>query len=289
MMEGGPNRRGIGCLPFRKVAIVRSASLKHWIEALLVAGVAPLVVGCDLTGQYERRFQETLVSSGARAVFDQQLYPTDTEILAADGQPSGIKLRIPRVFDDKSVSLAAEPRSQPPFLKIPGFKYALERALDDPSGQFAPAYIYFGAVPKGDQKPDQVLGPVATTVAAAFPGTNWADATATTPDGSTVTHKVLRAIGQQDFDLAGTGGAIQKLDGKFELYFVESPSHYAFVGFRAPTAQTQKYQLDTAIQAALGTVNAASGAAAAPAATEPAATPPAGATPAAATPAAAGM
>jgi hypothetical protein len=53
---------------------------------------------------------------------------------------------------------------------------------------------------------------------------------------------------------------VQKLDGKFELYFVESPTHFAFIGFRAPTAQSQKYQLDNAIQAAMGTVTVAAAA-----------------------------
>jgi hypothetical protein len=92
-------------------------------------------------------------------------------------------------------------------------------------------------------------------------------------------HKVIRGDGQQDFDLSGTGGTVQKLDGRFALYFIESPTHYALVGFRAPKAQSDKWKVDAAIEAAMGTVTVAQGAAAAPAGTPPAGAPLAGGTP----------
>jgi hypothetical protein len=244
--------------------------------------------GCDITGEYERRFQETLTGAGQRAAFDAVLFATETEITGEGNTASGVKIRLPSVFNSESKSLAAtEPRAQPPFVKLPGFGYALERSLPDGSNQLAPAYVYFAAVPKGDQKPDQVQGPIAATIAGAFPGATWADAQFTTPDGATVTHKVIRGDGQQDFDLSGTGGAVQRLDGRFALYFIESPTHYALVGFRAPKAQGDAANFEAAINAAMGTVVAAPGAAAAPASAPPAGgTPPAGSTPPAGGPAA---
>ena len=242
--------------------------------------VAAASAGCDITGEYERRFQETLTSSGQRAAFDAVLFATETEITGEANAASGVRFRVPSSFDNESKSLAAtEPRAQPPFVKLPGLGYALERSMPDDANQFAPCYIYFAAVPKADQKPEQVQAPIAVAVAAAFPGAAWADAQFKSPQGAPVTHKVIRGDGQQDFDLSGTGGAVQKLDGRFALYFIESPTHYALIGFRAPKVQSDKWRLDSAMEAAMGTVTVAQGAAAAPAGAPPAGAPPAGGTP----------
>jgi hypothetical protein len=139
-----------------------------------------------------------------------------------------VKIRLPNLFDGESKALpASEPRAQPPFVKLPGFNYSLERSKEDAANAFAPCYLYFAAVPKADLKPDQVQAPIATAVAAVFPGANWTDAQFKTPQGNTISHKVIRGEGMQDFDLAGTGGAVQKLDGRFALYMIESPTHYA--------------------------------------------------------------
>jgi hypothetical protein len=240
------------------------------------------LAGCDITGEYEKRFQERLTSAGQQATFDAVLFAADTEITGEANSASGVRLRLPSMFDKDSKSLATEPRAQPPFVKLPGFGYALERSMPDAANNFAPCYIYFAAVPKADQKPDQVQAPIAVAVAAAFPGAAWADAQFATPQGSTITHKVIRGDGQQDFDLSGTGGAVQKLDGRFALYFIESPTHYALIGFRAPKAQSDQWKVDAAAQAAMGTVTVAQGAAPAPAGAAPAGTPPAGGTPPAA-------
>src|SRR5262245_12930463 len=93
-------------------------------------------LGCDFSGQYEQRFQEALQSSAARAAFDQQLYPTETPVSDPSRKDTGVKLRIPSFFNNTSQSLpAADPRAQPPFLKLPGLNYAMERQLDDGTGK----------------------------------------------------------------------------------------------------------------------------------------------------------
>ena len=243
-----------------------------------------MLAGCDITGEYEKRFQETLISSGQKAAFDSVLYAAESDISGEGNTPSGVKLRLPSMFDKDTKSLSAEPRAQPPFVKLPGFGYASERSMPDDANVFAPCYIYFAAVPKGELKPDQVQAPIAVALKAAFPSAAWSDVQVKTPQGTTVSHKVIRGDGQQDFDLAGTGGAVQKLDGKFALYFIESPTHFALIGFRAPKAQADKWKIDAASEAAMGTVTVAQGAAATPPAGDaPAGTPPAaGGTPPAA-------
>src|SRR5262249_38056901 len=65
------------------------------------------VAGCDLTGQYDKKFQEALLTSSRRAVFDQNLYPTaSTEVKDATGNAL-VKLRAWKYFDSSSKSLAA--------------------------------------------------------------------------------------------------------------------------------------------------------------------------------------
>jgi hypothetical protein len=218
-----------------------------------------LLAGCDITGEYERRFQETLTGTGQRAALDAILFAAESEITGEGGAASGVKLRLPSLCDNESKSLASEPRAQPPFVKLPGVGYSLQRALPDDANQFAPAYVHVAAVPKADQSPDQVQAPIAVAMKTLFPSAAWSDAQFKTPQGGTISHKVIRGDGMQDFDLSGTGGAVQSLDGRFALYFIESPTHYALIGFRAPKAQADKWQVDAAIEAAMGTVSGAGG------------------------------
>lgn len=264
----------------QKDLLVRIGIPFHLVDVGVWATLLVIASGCDITGEYERRFTETLQQSGQRAVFDLHLYAAETDVTDGSNQPVGVKLRIPKIFDGESKSLPnTDPRAQPPFLMIPGLGYALERALDDDAKKLAPAYIYFAAVPKADQKPDQVQAPITAAMAAAFPGAAWADVQVTTPQGTTNSVKVIRGDGPQDFDSTASNGAIEKLDGRFALYFIEGPNHYAFIGFRAPKAQSDRFQLETAIQAAIGTVTTASSGAAPAGGAAPAATAPAGASP----------
>jgi hypothetical protein len=192
-----------------------------------------------------------LAGTSQRAALDAILFAAETEITGEGGAASGVKLRLPSLFDKDSKSLATEPRAQPPFVKLPGFGYSLERALPDNADQFAPAYVYFAAVPKADQTPDQVQGPIAAAMKTVFPSAAWSDVQV-----NSRTLKVIRGDGQQEFDGTGIpGGAVQQLDGRFALYFIEGANHYALIGFRAPKVQADKWQVDAAIDAAMGTVS----------------------------------
>lgn len=256
---------------------------RYGLRSLVVVLVAS--AGCDITGEYESRLQETLKTSGQKATFDAVLFAAETEITGEGNVASGVKLRLPSMFDKDSKSLpATDPRVTSP---LPGVSYALERSMPDDANAFAPCYIYFAAVPKTGESADQLQARIATLLKEKFPSAAWADVQVKTPQGGTITHKVIRGDGQQDFDLSGTGGVVQKLDGRFALYFIESPTHYAMIGFRAPKVQSDKWKIDAAIEAAMGTVTVAPGAAAA--APAGGAAPAAGATPAAGAAPAAGM
>ena len=230
-----------------------------------------LVSGCDLTGEYDKKFQQALQTSAQRAVFDQNLYAAETEVTDAGGKSVGVKLRIPSFFDKDSVALTAkEPLAQVPFVTLPDLSYARYRQLDDAGGQFLPTYIYFATIPKADQKADAVQAAIAQQVAGTFAGAKWEDAALPTPDGKTMTLKRLRVNGPQEFVNIAKNAPV-KTDGRFDLYFVDGPSHFVLIGWRAPKAQAEKWQFDVKSDAAMGTVTVSEAAAgpAAPAGESP--------------------
>lgn len=232
--------------------------------------VALLVfAGCDLGGQYEARFAKALTESGQRAHFDEKLYPTEIEeIKDAAGTATGVKLRLPKLFDGESKSLpATEARAQPPFGAIPGLSYALERQIDDnqegEKKQFLPVYAYFAAVPKADQKADALQAALQQQFGGALPGAAWGDAILATPDGQSVPLKRLRGNGQQEFMNFQANKPV-RVDGRFDLYLIDAPAHHVLIGWRSPKAQGEKYQYEAATEVAMGTISIANAPAAAP-------------------------
>jgi hypothetical protein len=223
------------------------------MERRLIAGgiIAALLTGCDLSGTYEKRAADAISSVGEKAAIAALLAPSSTAVA-----PSTVSLRLPVSIDnDGKTSLKPDdPSFHPPFVAIPGLTTTLERLLDDDAGKFAAAYIYLGAIPKENKKAADVQAEVQKQIATAFPAANWQDAQL----GGALPAKHLSASGPQDFQTADAQGArtVARLEGQFDLYFHESPTHFVFIGFRAPKAQATKYTLSEAIKASLGTVEA---------------------------------
>jgi hypothetical protein len=219
-----------------------------WITCAL----APLLLaGCDLGGTYEQRAEEAIASVGQKAALEALLAPSSTTVA-----PSTFSLRLPASIDNdgKAALKSDDPSAHPPFVAIPGLTSTLERLLDDDGGKFAAAYAYLGAIPKEDKKAVDVQAEVQKQIATAFPAANWQDASFS----PAVAGKHLSASGPQDFQTADAQGArtVAKLDGQFDLYFHETPTHFVFIGFRAPKGQATKYTLAEAIKASLSTAEA---------------------------------
>ena len=128
--------------------------------------------------------------------------------------------------------------------------------MDDNASKFAPLYCYVAAVAKGDQKADAFQTQLQQQVAGAFASAKWQDSAVPTPQGSSLPVKLLTVEGPQDFDLAQMQGAVEKLDGRMDLYFYETPGHFVLIGFRGPKAQAAKYQFFEAATASVGTLKA---------------------------------
>ncbi len=222
------------------------------IERYRIAGAlaALALAGCDIGGTYEQRAKEAITSVGEKAALEALLAPAPTTVA-----PSTLGLRLPASIDNdgKKAVAAADASFNPPFVTIPGLSTTIERELDDDSGKFAATYIYLGAIPKEGKKAVDVQAEVLKQVATAFPAAAWQDANLT----PALPAKHLSVSGQQDFQTVDAAGArtAAKLDGQFDLYFHESPTHFVFIGFRAPKAQATKYALAEAIKASLSTAS----------------------------------
>jgi hypothetical protein len=215
----------------------------------LVLLLAVAIAGCDLTGQYEANFQKAIQESQRRAVFDLSLHQAFTEVIDPARE---VKLRIPKAFDDKSKWLKADdPRAKVPFAELPGLATVLERLLDNQSQEYA--YLYFAAAPKGDQKAEALQNELARQIAAALPGATWSDVQLLKPDGQSLTLRRLRVDGQQPF-FNPKKKAMAKVDGRFDLYYLDGGGRHVLIAWRYPKALGEKYQLDPATEAAMGTV-----------------------------------
>src|SRR6476661_3246301 len=120
---------------------------------LKVSSVAAMFVaasGCDLTGQYEKKFQQAIEEAKRRSAFDDQLHAVFTEVVDASRQPVGVKLRLPKKFDAESKALSQN--NIPGQAGIPGSAYVLMKELDDDAGQKAPCIVSILTVPKAEQK-----------------------------------------------------------------------------------------------------------------------------------------
>jgi len=213
--------------------------------------VALAVAGCDLTGQYEANFQKAIQDAERRAAFDLNLQPDYYDEIDPAHE---VKLRLPKVFDKYKANLKlADPRAKVPFVELPGLASVLERSLDDAKQQSLGTYLYFAAPPKEKLKAEALQGALAKEIAAAFPGAAWSDVQISKPDGQSMTLKRLRVEGPQDFFNAKKK-AMTKADGRFDLYYLDGGGRHILIAWRMGKGQATKYQLEPAIDAAMGTV-----------------------------------
>jgi len=210
-----------------------------------------LIAGCDLGGEYDSKVKTAMQVAGQRAVFDLNLHPTFTDVVDSAKQNVGVKLRLPKVFDGNSKALPVDNQKGP--VRIPGLTYLLERQLDDDGGQFLPAYVFFVVAPKGEQKADAIQNALLQVMKLVSPGAAWNDASLPTPTGQSVALKRMRIEGEQPLPPA-QGKAPVKANTRTDIYFVDAGANAVLIGWLTPKAQAQKYNLEAATEAAMGTL-----------------------------------
>lgn len=229
-------------------------SAGRWPLFLITAIVA---AGCDLTGQYDKKFQDALQAAAKRAVFEGHLHATPTEVMDSSRQPIGVKLRLPRVFDSNSKVMPQI--SVPGMPALPISNYTLMIDLDDDTGKRLPCMVSIISIaaPKGaGQKVEGMQNMLATTMSAMMPGAKfdkWEDVSLPTPAGETITLKRMR--GELSQPLPGAkGAAAAKVDSRMEMYQIDAGNSLVMVSWMTPKPQAQKHNLEKAIEASMGSV-----------------------------------
>lgn len=189
-----------------------------WFLALVCLGLS----GC-FSGDYARRMDKTTEKLQQLGEIASVIYGEASAVNNTAGSASGIRLRLPLIIDANAKSLTGDdPAAQPPFMQLPGLAYSYELQV---GGQ--PAFAYFAAVASGEKEAAAVLQEVQAAINTTFSSAVWNDATLKTPDGGSITMKLLRVTGSQKF-----GQAVE--DGRFDLYLVSSGTHHVLIGWRAP-------------------------------------------------------
>jgi hypothetical protein len=219
-----------------------------FVACPFVAGLSVLLwAGCDLSGEYDKKVQASLQSAGQRAVFDLNLHPTFTEVVDSAKQNTGVKLRLPKVFDANSKAIALDKAP----IKLPGLTYILERQLDDDNGQFLPAILVFAVFPKAEIKPDALQNTLVQAAKLMAPNAAWSDVNLATPTGQTIALKRLRTEGKQPM---ASGKKAVETEVRSDAYLIDAGANNVLIGWTTPKAQAQKYHLEAATEAAMGTL-----------------------------------
>ncbi|MHB0960920.1 MAG: hypothetical protein ACYC0X_33585 [Pirellulaceae bacterium] len=210
---------------------------------LCLASVLIPLSGC-FSGDYNRRMEETTKQLNQLGEIASIIYADPSPVQDAGGKPTGITLRLPLVIDSAAKTLqGSDPASQPPFMELPGFSYGYEMQI---GGQ--PAYAYFAAVPIAEKSADALTQEIRASVTSGFASSAWRDASLKSPDGGTVTVKLLSMTGPQKF-----GEDVQ--EGRFDLYLVSSSTHHVLIGWRAPMVSGNSANFFENAELALGSVS----------------------------------
>ncbi len=209
--------------------------------------------GCDLTGQYEKKFQQAIEEAKRRSAFDEQLHGVFTEVVDAARQPVGVKLRLPKKFDAESKVLTQN--IIPGQAQIPGSAYVLMRELDDDKSQKAPCIVSIVTVPKAEQKSEPLANVVAKAMAAVSPTAKWEDVQLPTPTGGQVTLKRMRM--ETSLPVPTEKGQSVTLSTRVDMYLVEAANNTVMITWFTPKPQAQRHALDKAIDASMGTLEVA--------------------------------
>jgi hypothetical protein len=206
-----------------------------------------LATGCDLGGQYEKKFQSTLQNSAKQAVFADNLHVQYTEVMDSAKQPVGVKLRLPKIFDSSSKVITQSMIPLP--ANMQGSTLGYVRQVDDPSGKKLAYTVVITAMPKPDQK---AAAPVDLSKALAtfLPGAKPEDVSFNSPSGQSVTLKRVRT----DVALPDAVAKAAKVSGdmRTDLYQVDAGSNLVMIVWMTPKSMSAT--LDPAYEASMGTL-----------------------------------
>jgi hypothetical protein len=223
--------------------------LRH---SLCFAPLLLLAAGCDTTGEYDKKIQESVQASAKNAVFADNLHAAHTEVMDAAKQPIGVKLRLPKIFDNSSKVTTKSPIELP---NVQSSTYGLMRVVDDPAGKKHSFSVIITATARPEQKaagaPD-----LTKAFAAFFPGAKPEDVTFNSPTGQPVTFKRFRGDMQMPAGMPKMDGVNNDL--RMDVYQIDAGGHTVMIMWMTPKAMVAT--LDPLQEASMGTLENAAAA-----------------------------
>jgi len=239
---------------------MKSKLQKRVVQRMFICAIALSVIGCG-KAEYEAKMRTRVDTLAFASKFLEGLYQEPQSVIR-----DVVDLRLPKAFPEDTPTLtrgkknrrgeAIKPgRIEPPFARIPGFKYSYERFINlGDRNDFHPIYCYFGSVPVGEKKRSTILAEIKSQTGKKFKGATWTDESLDTPDGQKVPVKKLSVKGAQSFDTDPDGGDPKKLPGQFDVYVYSSPQNHIIIGFRTTEKADEITSLFTNGGLSVGTI-----------------------------------
>lgn len=227
------------------------------ILSVISAALLP-VAGCG-TGEYMERMANRAAQLETAGEFESNL-GADLQSVTAD-----VRLRLPAIFNaeskawqptsqDESGQTINLLRLQPTICTLPGLTTTFERFLAEGEKSF-PHYCYFAAVTiPENQKPEDFKAAIEAEIArSGASGGKFSPVSITGPTGAAQNWDLLSVTSLQRFAGAPPSGPEISMEGRFDLYFRATGTHFVLVGWRAPTGATAATFFSNA-KLAMGTV-----------------------------------
>lgn len=232
----------------------RSMYVSAWLTAVVVS------VGCGKS-DYEQLMQKQMTTLSFSSKFIESLHRDPAAVI--EGVAS---LRLPNYISSEAQTLTMgqrnarqEPidpnRIQPPFGRIPGFRFSYERFI--PMGgrnEFKPVYCYVASVPAKDTSLQGIKSEIQKVAAKAFKGAVWQTIDLDTPDGGKLKYDKMSLRGPQPFHTNPAGGDIEQLAGQCDFYIRSSKDFHVVIAFRAPDDVGENENVFEAAEYAMGTL-----------------------------------
>lgn len=230
-----------------------------------LVGILFTVSGCG-TGEYDRRMRASIQEVGSKAKFQNLLYPNPISIVP------GASFRLPALFDNTAKSwaegnptetgLAVHPdRLQPPFIKLPGFRYCYEVFPKSGGQEDNVMYCYVAASNTTSQGQEDLIASIQSDLKKKFPDApeEWETVDLDTPEGATIAVRRTTVSGMQRFDLTPMGGPMKDFDGRMDLYLISTNDNHILIGWRGMSEFVAAAKLFESAEAAMGSTQISAG------------------------------
>ena len=237
-----------------------SMRIKPTNGTLFVAILATIILnsGCD-DGTYNKRFNERLTEATRVSNMTTQL-GISKNATDPTGATAG-QLRFPKIFDQYKTEYNAQSNpdlAQLPGISIPGFSYSFERLAESGHGDFWGFNAYVHVVPVGEESDDDFRSSIGDKLKTKINSDmGWRSHNITDLEGKPASWQKLQILAGLPFQTqVADEKALKTLEGRMELYHINTGKFHVVLIYRCPSELVEKTQFDKQIEASVGSFKA---------------------------------